>query len=235
MDISDIYRKIEGFISGGHDMTMEEKREKLVDRLVRRNYITDKAVENALRNVPRHKFVPEEQREKAYIDRPLPIGSGQTISAPHMVGILVEKLSLDGDEKVLEIGGGSGYNATVVAEVLEEGRVISIERIESLAEKARRNIEEAGYQDKIKVVVGDGSKGYEAEAPYDRVFLTAGAPKLPEPLINQLKDGGMIVGPVGGRRSQVLVVGKKRGDELIEEEWGRCAFVPLIGEHGFKE
>ncbi|WGI16753.1 protein-L-isoaspartate(D-aspartate) O-methyltransferase [Methanonatronarchaeum sp. AMET-Sl] len=216
-------------------MSMEKRRDRLVDRLVDKGFIADEDVERALRTVPRHKFVPENRRESAYYDRPLPIGENQTISAPHMVGILVEKLELDGDEVVLEIGGGSGYNAAVIAELLDGGEVVSIERIEKLAEKARNNLEKTGYGDKVTVVVGDGSKGYSEEAPYNRILLTAGAPELPKPLVDQLIDGGIIVAPVGDMRSQTLIVGKKRGNELIREEWGRCAFVPLIGKHGFKE
>ncbi|OUJ19390.1 Protein-L-isoaspartate carboxylmethyltransferase Pcm [Methanonatronarchaeum thermophilum] len=216
-------------------MSMEERREKLVERLVEKGHITDEKVIRALKTVPRHEFVPKDRKRSSYNDRPLPIGEGQTISAPHMVGILVEKLDLNGDELVLEIGGGSGYNAAVVAELLEDGRVISIERIDELADKARENLEKTGYIDKVSLVVGDGSKGYGEEAPYDRIFLTAGAPALPKPLVEQLKDGGIIVAPVGDMRSQILVVGKKRGNELIQEEWGRCAFVPLIGKHGFKQ
>lgn len=214
-------------------MNFEEKRNRLIEDLRERRYISDEKIVKAMKKVPRHLFVPERVREKAYIDRPLSIGKGQTISAPHMVGMLVQKLDLEPSNKVLEIGGGSGYNTAVIAEVLEGGEVISIEKISYLAEKAKENLEKAGYNEKVKMIVGDGSLGYEEKAPYDRILLTAGAPEVPSPLEKQLKESGIIVAPVGGRRRQQLVVGTKKNDKIKYRREGGCVFVPLKGKYGF--
>ena len=185
----------------------KEKRERLIERLRHELELSDKVVE-AMKKVPRHLFIPPAYRSEAYVDTPLPIGKGQTISAPHMVAIMCELLDLKKGDKVLEVGAGCGYHAAVVAEIVgREGKVIAIERIPELAETAKRNLEALGY-DNVKVVVGDGSKGYEKEAPYDKIYVTASAPKIPEPLIEQLKVGGKLVIPVGDFTQHLYVVEK---------------------------
>lgn len=194
--------------------------------------IKDERVLAAMRKVPRHLFVPEYIRHSAYEDMALPIGENQTISQPYMVAIMTELLELQGNEKVLEIGTGSGYQAAILAELAKE--VYTIERFSSLAEEARRRLIELGY-DNVYVIVGDGTKGLEEKSPFDRIIVTAAAPKIPEPLINQLSENGIIVAPVGERFSQILIKGKKEKGKLIEEYHTPCVFVPLVGEYGWKE
>jgi len=193
--------------------------------------IKDKRVLEAMRKVPRHLFMPEATRHSAYDDMALPIGNEQTISQPYMVAVMTELLGLKGDEKVLEIGTGSGYQAAVLAEL--SGEVYTIERIPSLAETARERLAAVGYEN-IHVIVGDGTSGLEEESPFDAIIITAAAPKIPSPLIGQLKDGGIIVAPVGERFSQILIKGKKEKGVLVQEYNTSCVFVPLIGEHGWK-
>lgn len=191
-------------------------------------------VEEALLKVPRHLFVPENVRSQAYRDTPLPIGDGQTISAPHMVAVMAEALDLREGQKVLEIGAGSGYNAAVMAELVgTTGRIITLERHPSLAEKAGKVLLEAGYSN-IQVVVGDGSLGYPEEAPYDRISVTCGAPRVPGPLADQLKDGGTMLIPVGGLEYQSLLRVRKEGGRMQTEDLGSVVFVPLIGEKGYR-
>ncbi|HDD36096.1 MAG TPA: protein-L-isoaspartate O-methyltransferase [Archaeoglobus veneficus] len=211
-----------------------KKREKLIERLRYELNLSDKVVE-AMKKVPRHLFVPPAYRSEAYVDAPLPIGKGQTISAPHMVAIMCELLDLKKGDKVLEVGAGCGYHAAVVAEIVgKDGKVIAIERIPELAEMAKRNLETLGY-DNVLVVVGDGSKGYEKEAPYDKIYVTASAPKIPEPLIEQLKPGGKLVIPVGNFTQHLYVVEKDENGNIKKKNWGAVRFVPLIGEYGFDE
>lgn len=189
-------------------------------------------VEEALLQVPRHLFLPEDVRSHAYRDTPLPIGDGQTVSAPHMVAVMAEALDLREGQKVLEIGAGSGYNAAVMAELVgPRGRVITLERHPSLAEKAAQVLREAGYSN-VQVVVGDGSLGYPEEAPYDRISVTCGAPRVPGPLAEQLRDGGLMVIPVGGLEYQSLLRVRKLGGRTTTEDLGSVVFVPLIGEKG---
>lgn len=189
-------------------------------------------VEEALLQVPRHLFLPEDVRSHAYRDTPLPIGDGQTVSAPHMVAVMAEALDLHEGQKVLEIGAGSGYNAAVMAELVgPRGRVITLERHPSLAEKAAQVLREAGYSN-VQVVVGDGSLGYPEEAPYDRISVTCGAPRVPGPLAEQLRDGGLMVIPVGGLEYQSLLRVRKLGGRTTTEDLGSVVFVPLIGEKG---
>ena len=184
--------------------------------------------------VPRHLFVPFPYRKEAYIDTPLPIGSGQTISAPHMVAIMCELLRLEKGMKVLEVGTGRGYHAAVVAEIVgEEGKVISVERVPELAEEARKILDELGYRN-VLVVVGDGSEGYEPEAPYDRIYVTAAAPDIPKPLIEQLKMGGRMVIPVGYDMQYLYVVDKQE-EGIKKDIWGAVRFVPLVGKYGFQD
>ncbi|MFC1647985.1 protein-L-isoaspartate(D-aspartate) O-methyltransferase [Nanoarchaeota archaeon] len=201
----------------------------MVEKQLKKRGISDERVLDAMKKVPRHEFVPKEQKSEAYFDNPVPIGQGQTISQPYMVAVMTELLELKGDEKVLEIGTGSGYQAAILAELA--GEVISIERISELAAQAKSTLKELGYD--VNVVVGDGTKGYEQEAPYDAIIVTAGAPRIPEALIQQLKDGGRLIIPVGDRSQQDLVRVVRKGNEFIEDYHTACRFVPLVGEHGW--
>jgi len=208
----------------------------MVARLRAMGYISNPRVIRAMENVPRHLFVPPDQVRNAYIDSPLPIGEGQTISAPHMVAIMVEAADLRPGMKVLEVGGGSGYNAAVMAELVRpDGKVYTVERVRSLAIRARENLQRAGYGDSVEVVVGDGSKGLEEHKPFDRIVVTAASPGVPAPLKEQLADGGMILIPVGTRYHQELYRVTRRGERFITENLGGCIFVPLIGEYGFEK
>lgn len=194
--------------------------------------IKDKRVLETMRNIPRHLFMPESYRDDAYEDMALPIGEGQTISQPYMVAIMTEILELSGSEKVLEIGTGSGYQAAILAKLAYE--VYTTERIETLGENVRHRLKEMGH-DNIYVVIADGSKGLTEKAPFDRIIITAATPKIPECLVDQLNEGGIIVAPVGQRFSQILIKAKKIKGILREESHTPCVFVPLIGEHGWKE
>jgi len=214
---------------------LEEERNRLVDSLVSRGYVTSEAVEKAMRRVPREEFLPRDMKDEAYVDSPLPIGEGQTISAPHMVAIMAEQLDLSPGLKVLEIGAGSGYHAAVCAEVVApDGHIYTIERISSLATFAEDNLKRTGYGDLVTVIFGDGTKGLPDKAPFDRIFVAAGAPDVPVPLTDQLADGGKMLVPVGGRYYQDLIKVERKGKKLIRENMGGCVFVPLIGEYGHR-
>ena len=209
-----------------------EERKRMVERLKELN-ISDRVLEAMLR-VPRHLFVPPQYSREAYSDYPLPIGYGQTISAPHMVAIMCDLLDVLPGHKVLEVGGGSGYHAAVVAELVgKNGKVVMIERIPELAERAKNTLEALGY-DNVKVVVGDGSEGYEEEAPYDRIYVTAAAPEVPEPLLKQLKPGGKMVIPVGDAIQELYVIEKDWSGRIRKKRWGGVRFVPLVGKYGFR-
>lgn len=211
-----------------------EERQRMVAGLRGRGLVFSERVEKALLKVPRHLFVPESARSQAYRDTPLPIGDGQTISAPHMVAVMAEALELREGHKVLEIGAGSGYNAAVMAELVgPTGKVITLERHPSLAEKAAQVLVEAGYTN-VQVVVGDGSLGYPEEAPYDRISVTCGAPRVPNPLVEQLRDGGIMLIPVGGLEYQSLLRVRKLGGRTLSEDLGSVVFVPLLGEKGHR-
>jgi len=202
----------------------------MVDEQLRGRDIADERVLAAMERVPRELFVPPELRDRAYKDAALPIGSGQTISQPYMVARIVEELGLDGDEKVLDVGTGSGYQAAVLAQLGEQ--VHSIERIPELAEQARRNFEAAGV-DNVAVHVGDGSRGLPQEAPFDAIAVAAAAPEFPQALYEQLKTGGRLVVPVGRRQGQRLevIVRSPEGPAVLRSV--PCRFVPLVGEEGF--
>lgn len=185
----------------------------------------------AMEKVPRHLFVPEELQEYAYEDHPLSIGCGQTISQPYMVAIMTELLKLKPTDKVLEIGTGSGYQTAILAELAQY--VISIERIQELAEGAEKRLKNLGYTN-IKIICGDGSVGYPPEKYYDAIIVTAGSPDVPESLKEQLNEGGRLIIPVGGSNLQVLLkITKQEKDYLIEKHTS-CIFVPLIGSEGWK-
>lgn len=219
-------------ITKENDKFFLEKREKMVkDQLIRRG-INDKRVLEAMRKVPRHLFVPQDVINEAYNDYPLPIGHGQTISQPYMVALMTEALELKGDEKTLEIGTGSGYQTAILAELCKE--VYTIERIISLLDKAKKVLKKLGYKN-IFFKAGDGTLGWPENRPYDAIIVTAGAPKIPQPLLDQLADKGRLVIPVGDRFSQELVKITKIKDDIIRENLGGCRFVDLIGIHGWKE
>lgn len=203
----------------------------MVERLVSYGFLGDERVADAMRKVPRHIFVSEDMVEYAYEDRPLPVGEGQTISAPHMIAMMCDAMDFAPGNKILEIGAGTGYHACVVAQIVEE--VYSVERIGHLARKAEENLEKAGCGS-VEVIVGDGSKGYPDEAPYDGIYVTAGAPDVPEPLLEQLGTGGRLLIPLGGRYYQdLLLFEKSQRGKVSSRSLGACAFVPLIGEYGW--
>ncbi|MDM7911927.1 MAG: protein-L-isoaspartate O-methyltransferase, partial [Methanotrichaceae archaeon] len=183
--------------------------------------------------VPRELFVPEKLKSEAYYDMPLHIGYGQTISAPHMVAIMCEILDLQKGMKVLDVGGGSGYHAAVMADLVgPDGHVYSVERIPELAAWARENLKKAGITN-VTVVEGDGSLGLPEHAPFDRISVSATAPHVPEPLKQQLRPGGKMVIPVGIGYQELVLVTRKNG--FVTEEKMGVAFVPLIGKYGFHE
>lgn len=216
---------------------MNDERENLVEKLFNQGYIRTEKVKKAMLNVPREEFMPPENSSYAYLDRPFPIGKGQTISAPHMVAIIAEKLELEEGMNILEIGTGWGYNAAVVGEIVgKNGHVFTIERISSLAEKARENLEKTGYSEMVTVIEGDGTTGYPDKAPYDRIYGTASAPQIPEPLKEQLKIGGKLIMPMGSDYFQELVsVMRISDDDYQTMNLGGVVFVPMIGKHGWPE
>jgi protein-L-isoaspartate(D-aspartate) O-methyltransferase len=196
-----------------------------------RGGIRDPRVLAALGSVPRHRLVPEALRHRAYGESALPIGERQTISAPRVVAAMSEALALRGDETVLEIGTGSAYQAAVLSRLAQ--RVISVERIPSLANRARSALDALGVSN-VVVFLGDGSRGWPAEAPYDAIVVTAGAPAVPQSLLDQLAPGGRLVGPFGERDEQALLRITRRPDgEFEREELGSCRFVDLVGENGW--
>ena len=214
-------------------MNVIEEMIPVVEHLKRAGYIKNEKVIQALLKVPREEFLPEELKKYAYIDTPLSIGYGQTISAIHIIGMMCEALDLKEGQKVLEVGTGSGYHAAVVAEIVgKDGLVVTIERIPQLAERARKTLKRLGY-DNVIVVCGDGTLGYPPLSPYDRIYVTAAGPKIPKPLIDQLKDRGKLVAPVG-KDIQELILLEKRGNKIFKKKLGQVAFVPLIGEEGWK-
>ncbi|MEE9600296.1 MAG: protein-L-isoaspartate(D-aspartate) O-methyltransferase [Thermoplasmata archaeon] len=210
------------------------RREDMVDRLKERGVLRTPKVIEAMQKVPRHLFVPRGMRESAYYDTPLGIGSGQTISAPHMVGMMLEYLEFHEGQKVLEVGGGSGYHAALAGHIVgPSGHVYSVERIPSLARRAIRNLEAGGLSDRVDVLLGDGSEGVPDHAPYDRIFITCAAPEIPPPLMEELDDGGKLLIPLGSRYYQDLILLEKQGDQIRRRSLGGCVFVPLIGKYGF--
>lgn len=212
-------------------MDYRYSREKMVREQIMARGVTDSLVINALLKVPRHLFVEEALRQRAYEDYPLPIQDGQTISQPYIVALMTEALKLKGSEKVLEIGTGSGYQAAVLAEIAD--RVYSVERLPSLAKKARELLDKIGYKN-ISIKVGDGTYGWKEFSPYDGIIVTASAPDIPPPLIEQLKDGGRLVIPVGDIFSQDLIVLTKEKGKIKKENYGGVRFVKLIGDFGWK-
>ena len=212
-------------------MSFEEQRTALVRKLKREGRIKTIEVEKAFLEVPREKFISESQKKYAYVDTPLEIGDGQTISAPHMVAIMCEGLDIKKGQKILEIGAGSGYHAAIVSKLVgEKGHVYTIERYTSLAEKSKKNLENTNITN-VTVETGDGSEGLPKHAPYDRIYVTCAAPSIPPPLLEQLKDQGKLMIPVGRMICDLELI-EKKGDKIIKSNLGGCAFVPLVGKYG---
>jgi protein-L-isoaspartate(D-aspartate) O-methyltransferase len=210
----------------------ESERLVMVEEQLRRRGISDPRVLEAMAKVPRHLFVPQDYQSSAYEDRPLPIGEGQTISQPYMVAIMTQSLELNGREKVLEIGTGSGYQAAILAELA--GTVYTVERISSLTQSAQKVLGGLGYEN-IFFRTGDGSKGWPEEAPFGGIIVTAGAPDIPQTFKTQLAEGGILVIPTGPRYTQTLLKLTREGNKFIEEDVTGCVFVPLVGDYGWKE
>jgi protein-L-isoaspartate(D-aspartate) O-methyltransferase len=217
-----------------------EQRAGMVERQLRRRGILDERVLAAMAEVPRELFVPEHERRRAYNDSALPIGHGQTISQPWIVAAIAQALALEGTEKVLEIGTGSGYSAAVIARLARE--VFTIERLEPLAREARELLAELGFEN-VHVIVADGTEGLPEQAPFEGIAVHATAPAPPPSLLAQLAPGGRLVIPVAGDGADILTVYMRTGDELdpltgegLEaRSLGACRFVPLIGREGFEE
>ncbi len=210
----------------------KEERLRMVRDQVEARGVEDKRVLDAMREIPRHLFIPDEFGAAAYHDRPLPIGSGQTISQPYIVGLMTSLLELKQNDKVLEIGAGSGYQAALLSKLVLN--VITVERLPEIALKAKDVIQRLGIFN-VNVVMGDGTLGYTPDAPYDGIIITAASPDIPPPLIDQLAENGRLVAPVGSRDLQQLVRIRKQGDQISRETFGGVVFVPLLGRHGWQE
>jgi protein-L-isoaspartate(D-aspartate) O-methyltransferase len=212
--------------------TCRAERLLMVEQQLRARGIRDERVLDAMARVPRHEFVPSEYRDEAYEDHPIAIGEGQTISQPFVVAAMLEALALRPEDVALEVGTGSGYETAVLAELVRS--VYSIERIASLAERARGVLERLGYSN-VTLVHGDGSQGLPEAAPFDAIVVSAAAPRVPRPLMDQLRDGGRLVIPVGGGFAQELQLVRKIGDRATTMYLDGVRFVPLIGREGFRE
>jgi len=213
-------------------MNFDQLRKEMVERQLRVRGLTDERVLKVMEKVPRHLFVEESLRHRAYDDCALPIGKGQTISQPYMVAMMTEVLAPEPDSRVLEVGTGSGYQAAVLAELVSE--VYTIERNPALSRRAEEILKNLGYSN-VHLFTGDGSLGLPEHAPFDRILITAASPDVPAPLKDQLVDGGLLVAPVGGRFSQQVVRLEKRGTDFRERYFTPCVFVPLIGKYGWDE
>jgi protein-L-isoaspartate(D-aspartate) O-methyltransferase len=220
---------------------VEGARRRLVELLKLQGVVVSEEVERAMLRVPREEFVPPEYRDEAYEDHPLPIPEGQTISAPHMCAIMCEAAEIKRGDSVLEIGTGSGYHAALCAEIVSptgeplEGLVVTVEVIAKLARFAKENLKRAGYYGRVHLIVADGSAGAPVRATFDKILVTAAAPRVPPPLLEQLKEGGILVIPVGPRWQQLLVKVKKEKGELVREPVTYCVFVALRGRYGHEE
>ncbi|MBI2579214.1 MAG: protein-L-isoaspartate(D-aspartate) O-methyltransferase [Candidatus Aenigmarchaeota archaeon] len=210
-------------------MSFKEKREKLVREIIETGFLRTEEIIAAFRKVPREEFVLPQFRDHAYANEPLPIAAGQTISQPLTVAAMTEALQPEKGQKILEVGSGSGYQAAILAEIAgNKGKIITTEFIPGLAKFAEENLKRCGYKN-VFVILHDGSQGYEKEKPYDRIIVTAAAPNIPEPLIDQLKKGGKLVIPVG---DEMFLVEKNK--EIKKTFLGYYAFVPLKGKHGYE-
>lgn len=220
-------------------------KEELIAQYKRNGYLQSEEVIRAFRVVPREEFIGNNPKHFAYLDRPLRILANQTISAPHMVAMMVSKqcLNLNIGDICLEVGAGSGYHAAVIAEIIaptgtkssEWGHIYTIERIKELVDFAQENLKRTGYDDRVTVIYGDGSLGYPEKAPYDKITVAAAAPQIPPPLIEQLKANGRIVIPVGGRGfyQELIIADKKIDGSISTRTMCGVAFVPLVGKHGY--
>ncbi len=206
-------------------------RERMVESQIAARGIRDKRVLEAMKKVPRHLFVDEALWDQAYSDFPLPIGSGQTISQPYIVARMTEELGLKGDEKVLEIGTGSGYQTAILAELARQ--VFSVERMPGLLQRARQVLDSLGYHN-VMIKLDDGTWGWKEHAPYDAILVTAGSPTIPTPLLDQLKDPGVMVVPVGDEYSQTLTKIIKKDGKVETKYLEGVRFVKLIGDHGWR-
>ena len=211
---------------------LEARRNNMVDEQLIPRRITNSRVLEVFRKVPRHDFIPDFMEETAYADSPLPIGHGQTISQPYIVALMTEALDLKGAEKVLEVGTGSGYQTAILAELCE--KVCTIERNKDLIDNAKKVLKKEQYNN-ISFREGDGTGGWEEEAPFDSIIVTAAAPHVPRAFKEQLAEGGRLVIPVGTMFSQALMLIKKEKDLFTEENICGCVFVPLVGADGWKE
>ncbi|HEX9690146.1 MAG TPA: protein-L-isoaspartate(D-aspartate) O-methyltransferase [Thermoanaerobaculia bacterium] len=211
------------------DSRADAQRQEMVDRYVVSRGVDDPRVLSAMREVPRHRFVPEPLRAKAYGNHSLPIGHGQTISQPSVVGLMTQRLGVQPGQKVLEIGTGSGYQAAVLSRIART--VYSLERIDELARAAAQTLAELGYQN-VSVKAFDGTYGYPGAAPYDRILVTAGTHEIPETLLAQLAMGGRLVAPVGPPDRQRIRVVRRRKTDFAREDGEEVVFVPLIGRFG---
>jgi protein-L-isoaspartate(D-aspartate) O-methyltransferase len=203
----------------------------MVERQIEARGIHNPRVLAAMREIPRHFFIPPPYDQSAYDDNPLPIGNGQTISQPYIVALMTELLRLEHSDNVLEIGTGSGYQAAILSRLVY--RLTSMERISEVAHLARDNLALLGIQN-VEVIEGDGTQGYPQNAPYNGIIVTAATPEIPQALTDQLAEGGRLVAPVGGRDIQELVTLEKQGDRIVPEYHGGVRFVPLIGKHGWE-
>ncbi|MBA4396454.1 MAG: protein-L-isoaspartate O-methyltransferase [Syntrophus sp. (in: bacteria)] len=211
-----------------------KQRMKMVDTQIRARGVKDERLLKVMQTIPRHLFVEEAMMDQAYNDNPLPIGEKQTISQPYIVALMTEAMSLTGKEKVLEIGTGSGYQTAILAQLAD--RVFSIERIASLAGRARKMLDYLNAFN-VAIRVGDGTYGWKEEAPFDVILVTAGAPRVPSIMVAQLSPGGRLVIPVGSRTTQTLTKVTRLSEDLNDvkkEDLGGCRFVDLIGEHGWE-
>jgi protein-L-isoaspartate(D-aspartate) O-methyltransferase len=209
----------------------DQQRERMVQEQLQARGISDERVLTAFRRVPRHLFVPDAARAQAYTDHPLPIGSGQTISQPYIVALMTSHLRLHGHERVLEVGAGSGYQTAILAELALD--VYSVERLPELLSGVQERILALGYLN-VHLSAGNGSLGWPEHAPYDAIVVTAGAPAIPPPLLEQLAERGRLVIPIGSQEAQTLVAVEKRRQSLRRRELTSCVFVPLLGKYGWE-
>ena len=211
-------------------MTFDEQRSRMVEAQLKARGLDDERLLAAFGKVPRHLFVPEEVRQEAYVDHPLPIGAGQTISQPYIVALMVDCLRLRGHERVLEIGSGSGYQTAILAELALE--VYSVERVPELLKTVQDRLSTLGYLN-VHLAGGNGSLGWPEHAPFDAILVSAAAPRVPPPLVAQLAEGGRMAVPIGTPQAQMLIQVEKRRGALHQKEIASCVFVPLIGEYGW--
>jgi protein-L-isoaspartate(D-aspartate) O-methyltransferase len=210
----------------------EEERTAMVETQIATRGIKNPRILTIMREIPRHLFVPPPYDRDAYKDSPLPIGNGQTISQPYIVALMTELLNPGPDDRILEIGAGSGYQAAILGKLVKS--VTTIERIPAVADLARSHLVSLGITN-VKLVVGDGTLGYSPSAPYSGILVTAAAPQIPKALIDQLANGGRLVTPVGSRDTQELLRICRKGSRTIESHHGGVRFVPLIGKHGWED